>query len=766
MMTKAEIQVELKRTGWTFIGQGSFSQVFCSQKELTINGQTCHWVIKKARGYSPLSAPQRIVKKWNDTNPEHPAFVSKHGLIAPYMGNVEATDEQIAVKLIDIYKRTGHIIADACSHKNFLYHNSTVYCVDFDNAFNRHSIESRKISFFTNNDFRDYFQNLESQGYPVSIAVIKGLGYLETLDSSENIIAEMIAKGFLTVRILQIIANYHLCESTLTELIQHLPVLARIEQIDPGNRIPNRLIVPSFITNIADGITDDTTLELLEEWLITHMILAPQLKNRAKLPPVLDLYGCPNEDRPLCLVNNEDVYAIRLLFKYERNGIHQRFCGLTLLHHAASLGKCASLRELINSDADLYARTEFLHLPEDEQESALEFAIKSEHGQAVKMLIEAGYQSEERTNELLDMSKRNPLNGFKLFIMTAQENILELLERLLQVNPDFINKTDAAGCTALIHASMRGHLSVVQYLVGQGACTNTKTMFLPFEKGSPFPNEFTLADWALYYSHQHVFEFFSSMRSIIIENDYIKPENLDDAFLRSDLAKIQWLIPQGSPLLKQIIYAGGTALHLAIMHKQDVIACYLVQAGSDLAIKSTKDTTPPRKNAWLTALYHNATKVIRSCLEHAIDQLIRLDPTEAIWQAARLGLLDSVKSLVAFEPRLINCTDQHNRTPLSFAIVNGHIDVVQFLIESGAQMDICLDISDDEYIPETPFNKCSPLELAQRLGNPEIIALLESAQARSRNTRIYSTSSSLFFAGSSLASSSKESITREAYGKR
>ncbi|WP_158618527.1 ankyrin repeat domain-containing protein [Legionella sp. km535] len=196
------------------------------------------------------------------------------------------------------------------------------------------------------------------------------------------------------------------------------------------------------------------------------------------------------------------------------------------------------------------------------------------------------------------------------------------------------------------------------------------------------------------------------------------------------------------------------------------VADYLVQAGSDLALKSTKDATPPRKNAWLTALYHNATEVIRSCLEHAIDQLKRLDPTEAIWQAARHGLLDSVKRLVASEPRLINCTDQHNRTPLSYAIVNGHIDIVQFLIESGAQLDICLDISDDEYIPETPFNKCSSLELAQRLGNPEMIALLENAQTRPRKTTIYSTSFSLFFADSSLASSSNESMTREAYGKR
>ncbi|CAM2928783.1 ankyrin repeat domain-containing protein [Legionella worsleiensis] len=589
-MTEAEIEAELKRTGWNFIGQGTFSQVYLSQNELTINGQTCHWVIKKPRISSSLSAPGRVVRKWNETNRERPAFVSKHGWIAPYMGDVEATDEQIAAALIEIYQRTGHIIADACSPKNFLYHNGAVYCVDFDNAFNRLSIESRKISFFTNHHYTLYFKGVEKQGFPISIAVIRALGYLEMQYSSETIRTQMIEKGFLTLRILQIIANYHQCRSVVPELISHLPVLARIEQLDPGNRIPNRLIDPSFVTNIADGITDDTTLELLEEWLITYMMVAPQLKNRANLPPLLDLYGCSNEERPLWLVKNEDVYAIRLLFKYDRSGIPQHFCGITLLHHAAALGKCASLRELIDLGVDLYARTAFLNRPEEEQESALEFAIKSGHGQAAKMLIDAGYQSEERTHELLEMSKRNPQNGLTLFILTAQENMPELLERLLQVNPDFINKTDASGCTALIHAVMRGHLNIVHYLVGQNACTTVKTAFSSSEKGHDFLNEFTLADWALYYGHQHVFELFSFMRSIIIENDYIKPANLDDAFLRSDLAKIQWLIPQGSPLLKKIINAMGTPLHLAIMHKQEAIACYLVKAGSDLAINSTQLT--------------------------------------------------------------------------------------------------------------------------------------------------------------------------------
>ncbi|CAM2928705.1 ankyrin repeat domain-containing protein [Legionella worsleiensis] len=125
-------------------------------------------------------------------------------------------------------------------------------------------------------------------------------------------------------------------------------------------------------------------------------------------------------------------------------------------------------------------------------------------------------------------------------------------------------------------------------------------------------------------------------------------------------------------------------------------------------------------------------------------------------QAARLGLLESVKLIIASKPQLINWTDQQNRTPLSCAIINGHINIVRFLIESGAQLDVCLRIFDDAYIPETPFNNCSPLDLARRLGNPDMIALLENAKAQPAKTASDRVSPLHFFAGSSSASSSSQ----------
>lgn len=755
MMTKENIERVLNSSSWDFIGEGTYSRVSRSRKQLTINGQTCHWVIKESIRRDRLAAPERVVRKWNEINPEHPAFVTMYGWIAPYMGSTGATDEQIAVKVIEIYQRTGNIIADACAPKNFLYSNEAVYCVDFDFAFKRLSIETEDFSFFKQTIYQGYFDNWESTGCPVSVAVIQSLGYLDTLpsSSSEIITTEIIGKRFLTVRVLEIIANYRMCKRGLVELIRHLPILARIEQLDPDKRIPNRFLVPSFIADIADGIDESTTFELLEEWLATHMILAPRLNNPKELPSVLELYGCTSEERPIHLIEKQDVDGIRLLFKYDRDAIHQRYKGLTWLHHAATKGKSISLRVLIDLGSDIYARTEPASLAEDnEQHSALELAIKSEHGQTAKILLEEGYQSEERISELLKIIKKEQL--IKLFTMAAQENMLELLKRLFQIKPKLIHYMDFSCRTALIHAAMRGHLCIVDYLIKQNANVNWKTRFLPSEKGSEFLNEFTLADWALYYGHKNVFDYFSPEHSIIIENHFLRPENLFDALRNDDLAKIKWLLPHGSPLLKQIFDETGTALHLAIIRKQYAIADYLIQAGSDLTISSTWHATPRFANAWFTALHHRATEVIRACLEHAIDQLIRTFSDTAIMQAATLGLLEPVKRLVASDCQLLNLTDPYNRTPLSLAVVHGHIDLARFLIESGARLDIPLRMLSGRYHPETPFNGLCTLNLARKLGNPEMISLLEGAVAPPSKTVAYTDSPSLFFAGSAQASSS------------
>ncbi len=55
-----------------------------------------------------------------------------------------------------------------------------------------------------------------------------------------------------------------------------------------------------------------------------------------------------------------------------------------------------------------------------------------------------------------------------------------------------------------------------------------------------------------------------------------------------------------------------------------------------------------------------------------------------IHDEAREGQLDKIKGLVEHEPGLIHATDEHRFTPLHWAASGGHVDVMVFLIDRGA----------------------------------------------------------------------------------
>ena len=78
--------------------------------------------------------------------------------------------------------------------------------------------------------------------------------------------------------------------------------------------------------------------------------------------------------------------------------------------------------------------------------------------------------------------------------------------------------------------------------------------------------------------------------------------------------------------------------------------------------------------------------------------------SQSIHDACRKGDLDAVRKMVASDPALVDADDSHEWRPVFHAALERHIDVVRFLIESGA------DISAHDgyvlhYAAEVPNNK-------------------------------------------------------------
>jgi uncharacterized protein len=57
---------------------------------------------------------------------------------------------------------------------------------------------------------------------------------------------------------------------------------------------------------------------------------------------------------------------------------------------------------------------------------------------------------------------------------------------------------------------------------------------------------------------------------------------------------------------------------------------------------------------------------------------------EGVWEAAEDGNLGEVQRLVGEDPGLLNARDEYDETPLSYASIHGHVELVQWLVDQGA----------------------------------------------------------------------------------
>ena len=70
---------------------------------------------------------------------------------------------------------------------------------------------------------------------------------------------------------------------------------------------------------------------------------------------------------------------------------------------------------------------------------------------------------------------------------------------------------------------------------------------------------------------------------------------------------------------------------------------------------------------------------------HPVD--LKDDDVWAMFQASWSGDLDQVKALVARRPELAVC--EYNYTPpIHFAVREGHLEIVRFLLEQGSRSDL------------------------------------------------------------------------------
>jgi len=355
-----DLQNIIDRTQWDYLDHGSYNHVSVSRTNITIEGYTGRWVRKKIIDQDELmSNSTRAIRKWNLHNPDYPAFQTKEGWLLPYLGNVPASDEQIAEKLVEIYQNTGNVIADACGRNNFLFYQNKVICIDMDLSLRRGSFASEDYlsnNYVNSDNARTYWDACAApEKKPKTVAVIETLCYLEQHLPNYN------KKNLITPRLIQLLHIFRLKKIPVT--MEIMDILLEIVNIDHNSEIKNKLITPQLINTLQNIkqhslITKDLLVNLAQDQLWDPTFWADDIDENELLEVVQSII-----QRDTALINKTGPR------------------GYTLLHISAMYSHCELARYVINEGSDLntvsqIAEGEFANI-QHSGKTAIEIATQS-----------------------------------------------------------------------------------------------------------------------------------------------------------------------------------------------------------------------------------------------------------------------------------------------------------------------------------------------------------------------------------------------------
>ena len=158
---------------------------------------------------------------------------------------------------------------------------------------------------------------------------------------------------------------------------------------------------------------------------------------------------------------------------------------------------------------------------------------------------------------------------------------------------------------------------------------------------------------------------------------------------------------------------GYTALHCAGQKNHPVVCQVLIDAGADIEAKEEKGRSPLHNAGLSGALY-----VVKVLVEAGADVCVTDNKGDTcLILASYLGHTETVRYLVGLKGVDMKHVDSIGCTALSHAVVRNHPDVVQVLIDAGADI-------------ETRGNHDrTPLVVASQCGNLRVVKMLVKAGA-------------------------------------
>ena len=359
--------------------------------------------------------------------------------------------------------------------------------------------------------------------------------------------------------------------------------------------------------------------------------------------------------------------------------------------------------------------------------TALHLAVK--YADVVQVLIDAGADIETK-----DGLGRSPLH------VASFSGELTTMTKLVEAGAD-VRATDSERYTCLMFAAVSGHTDAVRYLAG-----------LPeVDLNQQSEDGHTALHFAVERKHPDVVQVLINMGTDIETKNDKGHSPLHEASISGELTTVKMLVEAGADVratdserttclmfaahsghTDAVRYLAGlpevelnqqsgddrTALHVAVERENPDVVQVLIDAGANIEIKNDEGRSPLHVASFVGEVA-TMTKLVRAGADVCSTDS---ESMSCLMFAAHSGQTDAVRYLAGLPEVDLDQQSTDDRTALHFAVEANHPDVVQVLIDAGAN----IEIKNDE--------GRSPLHLASFSGELTTVKLLVEAGADVRAT--------------------------------
>ncbi|XP_059489715.1 uncharacterized protein LOC132204878 [Neocloeon triangulifer] len=336
-------------------------------------------------------------------------------------------------------------------------------------------------------------------------------------------------------------------------------------------------------------------------------------------------------------------------FSLEKKGKN----GKTALHNAARKGHIDVVEFLLSKEADINAR-------DDSNETPLNLAAASANEEMCRLLVDRGAE--------LSAVDSDGNDALHLACITGK---LENVKYLLGINGSSIRKIALNGQTSLHYAAIRGNIAVAEFLLSKGADVNARDN-----------NNDTPLFYAASFSKE-MFRLLVDSGADLSAVDRNGDDILHIECFNGQLENIQYLLCIDGVSVGKKGKNGKTALHNAASRGHIAVAEFLLSKGADVNARDDDNATPLTYAAFISN-----EKMCQLMVESGADlSAVNSGGNDALHLACFNGKFENVQYLLGLNGFDLGKKGKNGKTALHWAAIRDNIDVAEFLLSKGADVN-------------------------------------------------------------------------------